>query len=89
MVLEINRRVEAEVEKRMTVEREKRAQEVETEVLKRLAEARRAMSKEMTEELERQKQIEFKRFIEKEVHFQASFQSPIRIFTTLLTFKLT
>lgn len=65
--MEINRRVEEQVEKRMAVEREKRAQEIEQEVQKRLAEARRAMSLEMLEELERQKQLELKRFLEKEV----------------------
>lgn len=65
--VEINRRVEEIVEKRMAVEREKRAQEIETEVQRRLAEARRAMSIEMMEELERQKQYELKRFLEKEV----------------------
>ena len=65
--MEINRRVEEIVEKRMTIEREKRTQEIEAEVQRRLSEARRVMSIEMMEELERQKQFELKRFLEKEV----------------------
>ena len=67
MEVEINRRVEELVEKRMASEREKRAQEIELEVQRRVAEAKRIMSREMLEELERQKQLELQRFLEKEV----------------------
>jgi arginine/glutamate-rich protein 1 len=67
MEVEINRRVEELVEKRMASERERRAQEIELEVQRRVAEAKRVMSREMLEELERQKQLELQRFLEKEV----------------------
>lgn len=67
MEVEINRRVEELVEKRMASEREKRSQEIELEVQRRVAEAKRVMSREMLEELERQKQLELQRFLEKEV----------------------
>ena len=67
MEVEINRRVEELVEKRMASERERRTQEIELEVQRRVAEAKRVMSREMLEELERQKQLELQRFLEKEV----------------------
>ena len=67
MEVEINRRVEELVEKRMASEREKRSQEIELEVQRRVAEAKRVMSREMLEEHERQKQLELQRFLEKEV----------------------
>jgi hypothetical protein len=67
MEIEINKRVEQLLEQRMAGERERREKEIELEVQKRLAEAKRKLEKEMADELEKQKQIEFKRFLEKEV----------------------
>lgn len=76
MEVEINRRVEELVEKRMASEREKRSQEIELEVQRRVAEAKRVMSREMLEELERQKQLELQRFLEKEVRHCVPLNPP-------------
>jgi hypothetical protein len=67
MEIEIRRRVEEIVNKRMAEEMARREPEIELEVQKRLIEAKKLMEKSLTEDFERQRQAEFKRIMEKEV----------------------
>jgi arginine/glutamate-rich protein 1 len=67
MEIEIKRRVEEAVSKRMTEEMARREPEIELEVQKRLLEAKRLMEKNLSEDFERQRQAEFKRILDKEV----------------------
>lgn len=68
MELEITRRVDEQVQQRLASEREKLEKEIELEVQRRLTEAKRILEKQIQEEFEKQKQLEFKLFLEKEVH---------------------
>jgi hypothetical protein len=68
MEIEIRRRVDEIVSKRMNEELARREPEIELEVQKRLLEAKKLMEKSLTEDFERLKQAEFKRILEKEVN---------------------
>jgi len=57
---EVARRVEAIVAKRVEEEMEKRKEEIEAEVLRRIEDAKRAMEAEMLAELERKREAELK-----------------------------
>ena len=63
----MNKKVEELVAKRMEDEMKKREEYIEAEVQKRLVEAKRKMEKELYDDFERQKQIEYKKQFEKEV----------------------
>lgn len=56
-----------EVQRRVKEEMEKRDADIELEVQKRLLVAKQLMEKDMQNELEKQKQMQFKAFLEKEV----------------------
>ena len=68
MDIEINKRVEEIVLKRITEEMARRESEIELEVQKRLNEAKKLMEKNLIEEFEKQRQFEYKRMLEKEVN---------------------
>jgi 23S rRNA C2498 (ribose-2'-O)-methylase RlmM len=72
MEIEMNKKVEELVTQRIESEIKRREEIIETEVKKRLAEARLKMEKELNDEFEKQKQIEYKKQLEKEVIFCAS-----------------
>lgn len=73
MEIEMNKKVEELVAKRIESEILRREEIIEAEVKKRLAEARQQMEKELQEEFERQKQIEYKKQLDKEVNNALSF----------------
>jgi len=66
---EVARRVEAIVAKRVEEEMEKRKEEIEAEVLRRIEDTKKAMEAEMLAELERKRQAELKAQQIKEVQF--------------------
>lgn len=67
MEAEIEKRVAQELTKRLLTEIEKQKDYIETEIQRRVVETRKLVEKEMTEDIEKQKQIEFKKQLEKEV----------------------
>lgn len=64
---EVERRVKEAIDTRMTLEMEKQKDTIEAEIQRRVAEGRKQMDKMLAEELEKQKQIDYKRQLEKEV----------------------
>ncbi len=67
METEIEKRVQETINARMALEIEKQKDTIEAEIQRRVAEARKQMEKELAEELEKQKQFDYKRQLEKEV----------------------
>ncbi len=65
--MEVNKRVEEIINSKLVVELKKSEELIENEVKKRVSIAKKNLEKEMLEELERLKQIEYKKQIEKEV----------------------
>ena len=65
--MEVNKRVEELINVRLMLELKKSEELIENEVKKRVCVAKKNLEKEMLEELERLKQIEYKKQIEKEV----------------------
>ena len=65
--LEVNRRVEEAVKARLAIELARSDELIELEVQKRLTQAKIGLEKQMLEEFERLKQVEYKRQLEKEV----------------------
>ncbi len=84
---EIEKRVQQIIDKRLALELEKQKESIEAEIQRRVAESRRLIEKEMNEELERQKQIEFKRQLEKEVCTLDANLNTLNIFCCFLLFK--
>ncbi len=64
---EVNKRVQEIVEQRWSDELKKRETDIEQEVQRRLLEAKRIMERELMADFEKQKQLEYKRILEKEV----------------------
>ena len=77
MEAEIEKRVQEILDKQMLTEMERQKDKIEAEIQRRVAEARLQLQKEMADELEKQKQVEFKRQLEKEV---CSFKVNLSIF---------
>ena len=67
MEAEVEKRVSLELHKRLLTEVDKQKEYIESEIQKRVIEAKKQIEKEMNDELEKQKQIEFKKQLEKEV----------------------
>lgn len=67
MEAEIEKRVAQELTKRLLTEIEKQKDYIETEIQRRVVETRKLVEKEMAEDIEKQKQIDFKKQLEKEV----------------------
>jgi len=67
MEAEVERRVQEAISGRMTLELEKQKDAIEAEIQRRVGEARRQIEKELGEEMEKQKQAEYKRQLEREV----------------------
>ena len=69
----MNKKVEELVAKRIESEILRREEIIEAEVKKRLAEARLKMEKELHDDFEKQKQIEYKKQLDKEVNNALTF----------------
>ena len=67
MEIEIEKRVQEEIDRRMLVEMNKQKEAIENEIQRRVGEARKQIEKELTEVMEKQKQIDYKLQMEKEV----------------------
>ena len=72
---EIERRVNEQLTKRLSIEINNRNEAIEAEVQKRLIEAKKIMEKDLLEEANRQKQIELKKQLEKEVMNNLTFDN--------------
>lgn len=66
---EVAKRVESLVAERVQQELERRKDEIEAEVMRRVEEAKRVMEKEMLEEMERKRQAEIQAQKQKEVKY--------------------
>ncbi len=67
MDAEIERRVQEEINARMNLELVKQKEAIESEIQRRVSEARKQIEKELGEEMDKQKQAEYKRQLEREV----------------------
>jgi arginine/glutamate-rich protein 1 len=67
MEIEMQKRVEELVAKRLEEEVKKREEIIQAEVQKRLIEAKKAMEKDLQDEFEKLKQVEYKKQLDKEV----------------------
>lgn len=75
MEAEVEKRVQEEINRRMTIEMEKQKEAIETEIQRRVVETCKQFEKNLNDEMEKQKQIEYKRQLEKEVGHFACYPS--------------
>jgi hypothetical protein len=92
MEIEMNKKVEELVAQRIESEIKRREEIIEVEVKKRLAEARQKMERELNDEFEKQKQLEYKKQLEKEVkiscfsHFLFPFSHTLSLSHAMFSF---